>query len=55
MISKIAPLMVLGMAAQSYYNKSGKKKPKEILIDPNTGKEMKKAVQKKKLEKNKGK
>jgi predicted metal-dependent peptidase len=28
MISKILPLMVLGMSAQSYYNKSGKAKDK---------------------------
>jgi type II secretory ATPase GspE/PulE/Tfp pilus assembly ATPase PilB-like protein len=31
MISKIAPLMVMGMAAQSYYNKTKQgKKDKEI-------------------------
>tara|TARA_B100000902_G_C27100089_1_gene808357 strand:- start:214 stop:471 length:258 start_codon:yes stop_codon:yes gene_type:complete len=33
MISKLAPLMVLGMAAQSYYNKTkkGKKERKEAM------------------------
>jgi len=48
MLNKLGPLIILAGAAQSYYNKSGKKKPKEILIDPKTGKEIKKKPKKEK-------
>ena len=61
MISKIAPLMVLGMAAQSYYNKT-KKGKKEMKGDLNkdgkmSGYEKKrsKAIQKAILKKRKKK
>jgi ABC-type Fe3+-citrate transport system substrate-binding protein len=41
MLKKIAPLMIMGMAAQDYYNKSGSEK------------KLKKAVEKKKIKKSK--
>lgn len=46
MISKIAPLIVMGMAAQSFYNK-GKKGEK--MEDKQRSKSMEKAVMKKKM------
>jgi len=49
MIKKVLPLVVMGMAAQDYANKSGKKKEKIIVKDPH--KELKKAAAKKKLKK----
>lgn len=51
MIKKVLPLVVMGMAAQDYANKSGKKKEKIIVKDPH--KELKKAAAKKRLKKKK--
>lgn len=45
MLKKIAPLMIMGMAAQDYYNKSGKEKKKN--------KKLEKAVAKQKMKKGK--
>ena len=45
MLKKIAPLMIMGMAAQDYYNKSGKEKKKN--------KKLEKAAAKKKMQKSK--
>ena len=62
MISKIAPLMVMGMAAQSYYNKTkkGKQQRKEAMKKKMYGKkssvstkDLSKAMAKKKLGKSK--
>jgi len=44
MLNKLGPLIILAGAAQSYFNKSGKKKEKKITLDPKTGMEIKEAA-----------